>query len=254
VEWSCSQLLQNTPLHPIAEWGRQRFGGADVPAERRLADLENSLAQVKLDAAENAPLLAPLLDIPLPKERVPILERGYAHFHFAVFEMLRRSVSASAPHIETLVNVSRTHEMEMWTAYGKFFAPWLRRGPDGTSAVLAEMRDGIATCREQSIGNYIPFLTTALAEAEAQAGEVEQGLATIDGVIGDSERSRQRWFAAETHRIRGEILLKHDPTNIAPAEEAFLTAVAIAQAEGQDLRAASRVFAGEALRIDRPLR
>ena len=73
VEWSCSQLLQNTPLHPIAEWGRQRFGGADVPAERRLADLENSLAQVKLDAAENAPLLAPLLDIPLPKERVSTL-------------------------------------------------------------------------------------------------------------------------------------------------------------------------------------
>jgi class 3 adenylate cyclase len=33
-EWSCSQLLQNTPLHPIAEWGRQRFGGPDVPAER----------------------------------------------------------------------------------------------------------------------------------------------------------------------------------------------------------------------------
>ena len=56
VEWSCSQLLQNTPLHPIAEWGRQRFGGADVPAERRLAELESSLAQVKLDPAENAPV------------------------------------------------------------------------------------------------------------------------------------------------------------------------------------------------------
>jgi hypothetical protein len=36
--------LQNTPLYPIAEWGRQRFGGAEIPAERRLADLENSLA------------------------------------------------------------------------------------------------------------------------------------------------------------------------------------------------------------------
>jgi class 3 adenylate cyclase/predicted ATPase len=73
VEWSCSQLLQNTPLHPIAEWGRQRFGGADIPAERHLADLENSLAQVKLDPAENAPLLAPLLDIALPPERTPVL-------------------------------------------------------------------------------------------------------------------------------------------------------------------------------------
>ena len=54
VEWSCSQLLQNTPLHPIAEWGRVRFGGADVPAERRLAELESSLAQVKLDGRECA--------------------------------------------------------------------------------------------------------------------------------------------------------------------------------------------------------
>ena len=32
VEWSASQLLQNTPLHPILEWGRQRFG-LDAPAE-----------------------------------------------------------------------------------------------------------------------------------------------------------------------------------------------------------------------------
>ena len=73
IEWNCSQLLQNTPLHPIAEWGRRRFGSADVPAERRLAELESSLAQVKLDPAENIPLLAPLLDIPLPKERASAL-------------------------------------------------------------------------------------------------------------------------------------------------------------------------------------
>jgi len=69
VEWSCSQLLQNTPLHPLAEWGRQRFGWVDVPPEQRLADLESSLAQVKLDPSENTALLAPLLDISLPKER-----------------------------------------------------------------------------------------------------------------------------------------------------------------------------------------
>ena len=36
VEWSSSQLLQNTPLHPVAEWGRQRFG-LDEPADCRRA-------------------------------------------------------------------------------------------------------------------------------------------------------------------------------------------------------------------------
>jgi class 3 adenylate cyclase len=58
AEFSCSQLQQNTPLHPIADWGRQRFGSADVPAEKRLADLENTLALVRLDPVENATLLA----------------------------------------------------------------------------------------------------------------------------------------------------------------------------------------------------
>ena len=42
VEWAASQLLQNTPLHPLAEWGRLRFGGADATDEGRLADLENT--------------------------------------------------------------------------------------------------------------------------------------------------------------------------------------------------------------------
>src|SRR5271157_174723 len=72
VEWSSAQLLQNTPLHPIAEWGRLRFG-ADLPAEQRLADLENTLQLVGLDATEYAPLLAPLVDIPLPAARAPNL-------------------------------------------------------------------------------------------------------------------------------------------------------------------------------------
>ena len=69
VEWAASQLLQNTPLHPIAEWGRLRFGGADATDEGRLADLESTLGLIGLDATEYAPLLAPLVDIPLREDR-----------------------------------------------------------------------------------------------------------------------------------------------------------------------------------------
>ena len=87
VEWNSSQLLQNTPLHPVAEWGRARFGGQDVAAERRLADLETTLAQVnRLDPVrETATLLAPLLDIPLPVERAP---------KFGPEELRRRQLAA----------------------------------------------------------------------------------------------------------------------------------------------------------------
>jgi predicted ATPase len=47
-----------------------------VVPERRLAELESVLAGIKLDAAEQAPLLAPLVDIPVPPERLPSLPPG----------------------------------------------------------------------------------------------------------------------------------------------------------------------------------
>jgi class 3 adenylate cyclase/predicted ATPase len=84
VELSSSQLLQNTPLHPIAEWGRQRFG-ADEPADRRLADLENTLRLIGLDPNEYGPLIAPLVDIPLREELAA---------KFAPEELRRRQLAA----------------------------------------------------------------------------------------------------------------------------------------------------------------
>jgi hypothetical protein len=41
----------------------------DALAEQRLADLENTLRLIGLDPAGHAPLLAPLVDIPLPPGR-----------------------------------------------------------------------------------------------------------------------------------------------------------------------------------------
>jgi hypothetical protein len=46
-----------------------RFGGADATDGGRLADLENTLGLIGLDVAEYAPLLAPLVDIPLREDR-----------------------------------------------------------------------------------------------------------------------------------------------------------------------------------------
>ena len=85
VGWASSQLLQNTPLHPLAEWGRLRFRAAEVAPETRLAELKSALAQVKLDPDEIAPLVAPLLDI------APVTGAGKI-----VPEALRRSRLAAA--------------------------------------------------------------------------------------------------------------------------------------------------------------
>jgi predicted ATPase len=62
-----------------------------------------------------------------------------------------------------------------------------------------------------------------------------------DRTVALTERTGQRWNEADTHRVRGEILFKRDPANTAPAVEAFLTAIAVAQeqkAKSFELRAA----------------
>jgi predicted ATPase len=55
---------------------------------------------------------------------------------------------------------------------------------------------------------------------------------TLDDALATSERIGHRAFDAELHRARGDILLKRDPTNPAPAEEALRAAIAVARQQG----------------------
>ena len=107
---------------------------------------------------------------------------------------------------------------------------------------LEAMRRGVELLREQNVLMFDGLVKIALAEAEAQGGRSRRA---------PSRSSTKRWrratatgfraFEAELHRARGEILLKRDPANPAPAEEAFLTAIAVAKQQGArsfELRAA----------------
>ena len=53
----------------------------------------------------------------------------------------------------------------------------------------------------------------------------------IDTALALANETGEDWTDALLHRIRAAILLKRDPANPAPAEEAFLAAIAIAQAQ-----------------------
>jgi len=103
------------------------------------------------------------------------------------------------------------------------------------------MRRGLAIVREQGNVWFLPSLEAALAEAEANAGETDAGLRRLDDALAELERTEQRWYEAEMHRIRAEIPLKRDPANTAAAEQSLQAAIAIAQsqqARSFELRAA----------------
>ena len=92
----------------------------------------------------------------------------------------------------------------------------------------------------------------ALAEAEARAGDPDRALVILDDALATSGRTGHRAFEAELHRARGEILLMRDPANPAPAEEAFLTAIAVAKQQATRSFELHAALSLAKLPIDRP--
>jgi predicted ATPase len=106
---------------------------------------------------------------------------------------------------------------------------------------LADMRRGVELRREQSVLLADGQFKILLAEVEARLGDVERALAILDEALATSERIGHRYFDAELHRARGEMLLKRDRTDPRAAEQALLKAIAIAREQGTrsfELRAA----------------
>src|SRR5215469_18875884 len=106
---------------------------------------------------------------------------------------------------------------------------------------VAEFRKAIAASIAQGNKYWVPFHQGLLAEIEAERQDIEQALTRIDEALGLAQQTGEHWTDAYLHRIRGELLLKRDPANTSPAEDAFLTAIAIAQqqkARTFELRAA----------------
>jgi predicted ATPase len=104
---------------------------------------------------------------------------------------------------------------------------------------MAQMRAGIAICRSTEAPLYLPGTLGFLAEAQAKAGQPEEGLATLDEALALVEETGERQWEAELYRLRGEQLLVQGDQ--ARAEASLHNAIEVARrqsARSLELRAA----------------
>jgi predicted ATPase len=161
--------------------------------------------------------------------------------HAALFELMRGDHARAAPNALELARLAREHDLSLFRAYGVFLEGWVTAASGAFGSGLEEMRRGVELLREQNVLLFDGQLKIALAEAEARAGDPDRGIAIVDEALASCGRAGNGAFEAELNRARGEILLMRDPTNPAPVEEAFLTAIAVAKRQttrGFELRAA----------------
>ena len=199
----------------VTLWVLGRIDEALRLADRALADAES---------AAHAPTMAHVLTFA------------------ALLGLLRYNPEAVETYSQALADIVARYDLPaFWAGFAAFFQGWAKRSDGAGESRLAEMRRGLAINREQGSVWLLPDFEAGLAEAEASAGEIDAGLRRLDDALAELERTEERWYEAEMHRIRGEILLKRDPADTAAAEQSLQAAIAIAQsqkARSFELRAA----------------
>jgi adenylate cyclase len=99
---------------------------------------------------------------------------------------------------------------------------------------------------EQLLDNGVylntPYMMSLLAGSYQRAGRIAQALQTLDDAQQSIDARGERWWEAEVHRLRGEILLSRSAEDARDAEGCFQQALELARAQGAlslELRAAA---------------
>ena len=166
---------------------------------------------------------------------------GLGRMQAAIFELMRGDHARGAPNAVELVRLAGEQELPMVRAFGVFLEGWASTANDTPGGGLENMRRGVEQLRAQNILTFDGLLKIALAEAEAAAGDRNRAMAILDEALATADRLGYRAFEAELHRARGEMLLMRDSAATTTAEEALLTAIAVAKQQGTrsfELRAA----------------
>ncbi|WP_275169217.1 adenylate/guanylate cyclase domain-containing protein [Bradyrhizobium sp. CSS354] len=156
------------------------------------------------------------------------LSQANALVHRAVFDGLCGGMLQQTETILAL-GLARDHTMPLYVAAGTYLnglAKW--RAGDGMAG-LTEMRRGWTLLHENDCYLCEPFWGMHVAMADAESGRLENGLEILSGLITWAGQSGQHWLDAELHRVYGELLLRHDPSDLASAENALNRALEIAR-------------------------
>jgi predicted ATPase len=165
--------------------------------------------------------------------------QGFAYTIKVLLEAVRGDAEATLR--ASAASLDREHTIDVYLPLGFAFSSWARAQLGERETGLMGLRRALTEYANKGNKLFLPFCHGLLAEVEATVDGAEKALAQIDGALALAGDTGEHWTDAILHRVRGEILLKRDPTNTAPAEEAFLTAIAIAQqqtARSFELRAA----------------
>ena len=105
-----------------------------------------------------------------------------------------------------LIELSTRQNFAFWLPGGEILRGWARSASSETGEGIAWIEDGIRDYRATGSMLRMPYFLALKAEALYFADRASEALEAITEAEGAVERSEERWWCAELHRLRGVFL------------------------------------------------
>jgi class 3 adenylate cyclase/predicted ATPase len=178
----------------------------------------------------------------LAAERGEPYSVAFAHYVTSAVQLLRGDFRDSLVHADQSLVVSSEHRINLYALYSRFGRGCALAKMGQEEHAIFEIQEGIQEARRSNLGYMRGFMLGSLAAVQAQSGDPEAALSTIDEALTQTNDVSGRAWEAELLRLRGEILLVVQPDAADEAERSFSSAITIAQnqqARSLELRAAT---------------
>ncbi len=73
---------------------------------------------------------------------------------------------------------------------------------------LTRLRSAIESFKDTGARVRLPYYLALLADAQLRAGETQAGLDVVEEALSRGRETSERWWDAELHRLRAELLLR----------------------------------------------
>jgi len=166
------------------------------------------------------------------------IERGdpyvvaFAHYVVSAVRLLRGEGQISLHHADRSFAVAQEHRINLYAIYSRFGRGCALAAMGRAEQGMAEIRGGIDEAQRANLGYMRGFMLGWLATVQAQTGDPERALSTIDEAFEHISDVAGRAWEAELGRLRADILLAARPSATADAERLYRDAIAVAQRQG----------------------
>ena len=155
-----------------------------------------------------------------------------ALFFKTALESRRGDVPATSAAVASLLALTQEHNLKTYADLGRVYASWVRGKQGEAEAGAVALKEALASYLALGNKSGAPSFYGLLAELEATRPDLESALATINSGLALAQETGEHYTDPYLYRLRGHFLLMRSPSESGPAEEAFRTAISIAEGQG----------------------